>query len=234
MNSTQQLLPGFSVKDDENFETFFSNADSRLLKSSLKTFVEEKASDFVFVSGVTGAGKTHILEAVCNLSAEHEMDARYIPLQELMVFPPNEVLDGAEFADFVCIDDVHLIAGNPAWEEALFHLYNARTELHKPVYFTSAVAINDLSLSLADLHSRLLLCLNFKLPSLSDDELKQLLILRAESRGIELNEASLSYLLVRVGRSTVDLMSVLETIDRATLVHSRKVTVPFLKSIMGW
>jgi len=136
--------------------------------------------------------------------------------------------------DFVCLDDLDQIAGNPEWEEAIFNLYNQRQDLQLPIYFTAREVVKNIPFCLPDLASRLSLCLSFQLPVLGDNDLKAMMSLRASSRGIVINDACVDYMLVRANRNTNVLMDILQTIDQETLVHSRKVTVPFLKSIMGW
>ncbi len=54
---------------------------------------------------------------------EREGRAFYLALKRL---PKDAIasLQGLEQLDLVCVDDIHVIAGDRAWEEALFHCFN--------------------------------------------------------------------------------------------------------------
>ena len=41
-----------------------------------------------------------------------------------MLYPPEQVLAGAESARVIALDDVDAMDGHPHWQEALFGLFN--------------------------------------------------------------------------------------------------------------
>ena len=55
---------------------------------------------------------------------------------------------------------------------------------------------------------------------------------RASRRGLELDEAVLDYLFRRVGRDLGSLTSLLDRLDRESMAAQRRLTVPFLKSVI--
>ncbi|MGW8310551.1 MAG: HdaA/DnaA family protein, partial [Thiogranum sp.] len=55
---------------------------------------------------------------------------------------------------------------------------------------------------------------------------------RAEQRGFELPEDTGRYLLRRLPRDLPALMKLLERLDTASLAAQRKLTVPFVKSVL--
>ena len=50
------------------------------------------------------------------------VDARYIPLRDLIDFAPEQVLADAEVARLVAIDDIDCVESRAGWQEALFAL----------------------------------------------------------------------------------------------------------------
>jgi DnaA family protein len=132
----------------------------------------------------------------------------------------------------VCVDDVEAAAGYGAWEEALFHLYNRLIDSGGGLLVSAAVAPAQLAIRLPDLVSRLGAAPVYQLHPLNDDQSLEAMRLRARQRGFELPEETGRYLLRRLPRDLSALMSLLERLDTASLAAQRKLTVPFVKSVL--
>jgi DnaA family protein len=72
----------------------------------------------------------------------------------------------------------------------------------------------------------------FHLEPLSDLEKINVLQQRAHLRGFELSDEVAEYLVKRVKRDLPSLIKLLNKFDDATLVEKRKLTVPFVKSLL--
>jgi len=84
------------------------------------------------------------------------------------------------------------------------------------------------------LNSRMRALSHHRVRELSDSDKGSLLRHRAEQSGYHLNEAVLEYWLRRGPRSMDRLLADLATLDQATLQHKRLLTVPLLKSVLGY
>ena len=135
--------------------------------------------------------------------------------------------------DLVCLDDVDALAGERRWEEALFHLYNRIRERGACLVVSCASAPARLQLSLPDLGSRLSWGLVYQLRALDDDQRLLALQLRARQRGCDMPDETGRYLLRRLPRDMPALFDLLDRLDDASLVAQRKLTVPFVKSVLG-
>ncbi|GAB1103251.1 MAG: hypothetical protein Sw2LagTSB_11380 [Shewanella algae] len=60
----------------------------------------------------------------------------------------------------------------------------------------------------------------------------QALQLRARIRGFELPEDVGRFLLNRLARDLRTLFDVLDRLDKASMVHQRKLTIPFIKEML--
>ena len=234
MDNSQQVLPVFASNDDAYFDSFFVTQDHALLISSLRAMVEQQTADFVYLSGHSGLGKSHLIQAVCNLAAAKKHSSMYLPLRQLCHYHPEEVLAQHQNSCFLCLDDIDAIAGHREWEVALFDVYNQRIAASLPLFISGHVPAALLDISLADLKSRLSAMLSFQLTDLSDAEKAALLHFRAAQRGMDLNELCLGYILQRSSRDIAALMHVLQTLDKTSLAQGRKITVPFIKNVMRW
>ena len=87
--------------------------------------------------------------------------------------------------------------------------------------------------SLADLASRLSWGLSYLLVPLPEAQVVSALELRARGRGLDLPEETAQYLLRRIPRDLPTLFNLLDRLDEAALIEQRRLTVPFVKSVLG-
>ncbi|VEI48744.1 DNA replication initiation factor [Actinobacillus equuli] len=88
------------------------------------------------------------------------------------------VLDNAEQLDVICLDDLQVVAGDEAWELAIFNLFNQIREQqglfgsgHKTLLLISAdCPPHQLKINLPDLRSRLTWGEVYQLNDLTDDQ----------------------------------------------------------------
>ncbi len=157
----------------------------------------------------------------------------YVPLDKRAYFVP-EVLDGMEQLALVCIDNIECIAGDEEWEMAIFNLYNRILETGRTrLFITGDRPPRQLNLRLPDLASRLDWGQIYKLQPLSDEEKLLALQLRGKLRGFELPEDVGRFLLKRLDREMRTLFMTLDQLDRASITAQRKLTIPFVKEILG-
>jgi DnaA family protein len=100
--------------------------------------------------------------------------------------------------------------------------------------FAATDVLALLPLQLADLRSRLQLCVSYEVVENADAAKALIMRLRAEQRGIELKDEVMQYIMLRNSRNLHDLMAVLDKLDTLSLAEQRRVTIPFVKEIMSW
>lgn len=231
----EQLTLRFGWRDGFRFSNFYEASNEsavHFLKSINLSSDDISGNDhFAYYWGSSGAGKSHLLQAACQQVAESGHSVAYLPLADFEDLN-SEMFGGLEQLSLICIDDVQMIAGNDAWEEALFHLYNRVHEAKKFLLVAGNVAPNALSIKLPDLLSRLSWGPVFHLQKLTDDEKIQALRLRAEGWGFELPNEVAQFLIHRSPRDMISLFNLLDRLDEASLSQHRKLTIPFVKSLL--
>ena len=90
-----------------------------------------------------------------------------------------------------------------------------------------------LDLVLQDLRSRLSQCARIVLEPLDDVGRADVLRVRAQRRGLQLDDAAIDLLLKRVDRDLVSLTALLDRLDRESMAAQRRLTVAFLWSVLG-
>jgi DnaA family protein len=138
-----------------------------------------------------------------------------------------------ENADLVALDGLDAVAGDRDDEVALFDFHNRARAAHTVVLYAARQAPANLELGLPDLRSRLSQCTQLPLAALDENGRRELLRRRAEARGLQLDDGVLDYLFKRVDRDLASLTALLDQLDRASLSAQRRITVPFLRGLIG-
>lgn len=230
MNKFKQLALNLCLKDTTTFANFFVGTNKQLI-DILVNLYQNNNIHFIYIWGNPGSGKSHLLSALCQIFSENALGATYLPLEEIKNINPR-IFEGLESLDLLCIDDLNLLAGNSAWEEQLFHCFNKIMESDKKIIITANTAPQNLHLNLADLKSRMASGLTFELHELTDIEKIASLKLRAKLRGLDLNDPAAQFLLHHYARDTKNLFTMLDRLDKAALAAQRKLTIPFIKSVL--
>lgn len=185
----------------------------------------------VLLWGGPGVGKTHLLEAACRELGPASGATTLLPLSTDEGLRPD-FLAGLEHLSLICIDDVHVVAGDAAWEQALFDLYNRAEQADSRLLISTARRVLDLRFELPDLQSRLASVVAFQLRELDDEERHTALRARARERGFEIPSDVATYLLRRRSRDMHSLMALVDCLDQSTLAEQRSVTIPFVKQLL--
>jgi len=116
----------------------------------------------------------------------------------------------------------------------VFHLFNRLRDSGRRLLLAATASPRELGVGLPDLQSRLSLALVFQLQPLSDEDKLRALQLRASRRGLHLTDEVGRFILTRGARSMSALFELLDRLDQASLQAQRKLTIPFLKEVLGW
>ncbi|MGQ0656514.1 MAG: DnaA regulatory inactivator Hda [Chromatiales bacterium] len=226
----RQLTFDFHRYRAATFDTYFpgSNAEAVDMLRSLAVTGEGQS---VYLWGGPGAGKTHLLEALCAEAAAGGYRLGFLPLKDAAHLGPA-LCEGLETLDIVCVDDLDCIAGREAWEQALLVLYNALRDRNGLWLVSSRVAPGGSGVQLADFRSRLSWGLVYQIKPLADEDKRSLLARRASQRGLELSGEVVEFLLNHYPRDPGSLCALLERLDASSLSARRRVTIPFVKALI--
>lgn len=189
------------------------------------------STQWLYLAGAAGSGKTHLLLAACAASRRLRRDAGYVPLASV-AGRLGAMLDGLPTAALTCLDGLEAIAGRRDDEVALFHFHNAVRQAGGQLLYCANAMPAALGIGLPDLVSRLEQCTRLALSPPDESTRREILRERAARRGLELDEAVLDYLFRRVGRDLASLTTLLDALDRASLASQRRITVPFVKGVL--
>jgi len=241
-DTPRQLPLPLRLDDDATFDNFLTTPVNEAVIQYLQRHDADVGAgqragtvlrDFVWLVGPCGAGKSHLLQALCHQASLGGDQFFYLPMAEVSELDPG-LLEGMENLDLLCLDDVEQATDNKEWELALFHLYNRMANTGTRLVVSSRVSPRQLTTSLPDLHSRWQSASVFELAVLDDEAKIAALQMRARGRGLVLSDEVAHYLMSRIGRDMGTLLRSLQALDAHSLETKRRITVPLVRSLMGW
>jgi DnaA family protein len=177
--------------------------------AALRAVVIGGGERFIYLWGETGAGRSHLLQA---LGAE----AR-----------PGEVSAFDARRHMYVVDDVDLLS--ELQQQRLFVLLN-EIRAAGTARFVGAGSAAPMQLALRDdVRTRLAWGLVYQVHALSDVEKAQALSAHASSRGLALPADVLDYLLTHMARDMRTLVAVVDALDTYALSVKKPLTVPLVR-----
>lgn len=227
---TTQLPLRLMLRETATFDNFYAG-DNLPLLDALKALLRGDGERFIYLWGQPGVGRTHLLQACCHEMQTVAPGVMYLSLASAQL--SAEILQDLENRQLVCIDDVDAVLGNYVWEEALLHFYNRARDGGMRLVIAGNELPSRMTHCLADLRSRLSWGLVFHVAGLSDEQKIKALQIHAHERGIELSDDVGHFLLRHYPRDMSALFQLLNRLDQASLIEQRKLTVPFVRQVLG-
>lgn len=231
MSQSNQMNLEIRLDDQATFNNFYAPKGSS--QQLAKFFLQESTQQIACLVGTSGSGLSHLLQATCQRSPfDTGGDTIYLPLAELKHYPAQQIFEGLEAASLVCLDDLHKVGDREDWQVPLFNFFNDCRQSGTRLIFSSHQLLEDLGIKLPDLLSRLQSGLIHIINDFNDDDLRRMLQFRANLRGMYLSDEVAKFLLTRLSRDSKTLISALEVLDTASLREQRRLTTPFVKSVL--
>jgi DnaA family protein len=215
----KQLVLDLGADPAHSLDTFQVGANAELAHLMHQFAQRTSREHFCYLWGETGAGKTHLLQALAATAG-----SRYIPPgagEDQFVHAPEVSL--------YLLDDVERLS--PARQVDAFALFNQIRENGAYMVCTGPVPPAVLPVR-EDLRTRMGWGLVYQIHGLSDDEKIAALTQAAEARGLTLSASVLPYLLSHFKRDMRSLATMLDALDQYSLETQRPVTLPLLRDLL--
>lgn len=234
--SSQLSLP-IGLKDTESFASFIPGKNVQACSHLNKLLSPSESNNMnnwlTYLFCDSGMGKSHLLYATCQQAEQAGETCIYLSFNEKHHMSPD-VLTGLENYRLICLDDIENLQGESAWQIAVFDLINrVKEQNYSCLVITGDQPPKQLSLELPDLISRLSWGTNFQLYSLTDAQRQQVLIVKAQQRGLNMSKDVAKFLVNHWQRDMPALMASLDILDEQSLQQQRKLTIPFVKTILA-
>lgn len=198
---------------------------------AIKSCIMKGEPRMLYLYGSRGCGKSHLLFAAMRFAEQEILASSYISFDDSAALPA--LLNAVDVEHLVCVDNIHLWAGDEEREQALFALFEQVKLNAGQLIVTASQPADRCGFMLADLISRLNSGLIYPLQPLTEEQRYEAIKLRANCRGLSINDDTIKYLLSRASRDNSELFKILDEIDRVSLIEKRRITIPFLQHVLA-
>ena len=247
VSPTIQLFLPVQTRLEKSFENYLGSSNKSLI-DCLKMHIQMKDESLIMLVGPESVGKTHLLSSAVyyyESCFSAGADCAYFSLSELSgsQIPDTyylDLLDYFETFSFLALDNVDLWLESLSVDERLeaemllFNIFNHYKMNGKLLLIASKCPASRLNVGLKDLESRLLSGLLLTVSPLDDDGKDELIRSLAKLKGFLIDDDVSAFILKRSGRDVPSLLGIIESLDKATLIEKRKLTVLFVKKILNW
>lgn len=220
----RQLALDFAVPPSPTLDNFVAGRNAELLQSLRGLASRGTGERFIYIWGMAGSGRSHLLQGTVAAACATGADAAYVACSGDTQFG-----EGCGQAECVAVDDADCLG--EAAQVALFNLYNALRERQGALLVSGNAPPVQLGLR-QDLVTRLGWGLVYQVHALSDEEKAHALTCHAAARGFRLSAEVCDYLLNRVHRDMPSLLAMLDALDRRSLETKRQITVPLVRELL--
>ena len=222
----QTVLP-FYLDEEVSLDSFYPGGNGAVIQALFGLLDGKRDKSVIYLWGGSGSGKTHLLNGCCNYAREKGFSYAYLPMLSQRQLP--ELISEKMV---LCIDDIQYVVGDISKQKALLSLYERVLMSNGSVVIAAIQPVREIQLELKDLSSRITSGGEFGLSPLQDNEKKQALKERANLRGFELSDSVINFLMTHYHRDTGSLFALLEKIDRVSLSEQKRITIPFVKTLL--
>jgi len=201
------------------------SANNELINLIHQLFQDKKASE-IYVYGLTGQGKTHVLQGLILKALASDKNAIYIDCVDSF---PEHLLDFIDQLSFISLDNIDLISNEN--QEVFFDLYNRARQAGVVILVSGSSLPADLSV-MKDLKTRLSLAAVYKLDVLNDELTIEVLNKQMNDRNLTIDSKIYEYLLKNYSRDLNTLVSAMNQLDKSSLQSKKAISIPFVKKVL--
>lgn len=218
---TRQLAFDLPHRESRGRGDFFVSRSNAAALAAIDGWPGWPGGKLVLV-GPAGAGKSHLVQVWSEAA-----DAVVLAADTLTAADP-----AACAGRNVALEDGDALAGDPAREEAAFHLHNLVLAEGGHLLVTAASPPVRWGLGLPDLQSRLQGTTLVEIEPPDEALLAAVLVKLFADRQIEVSPRLVAYLAARTDRSFAALGDLVAQLDTAALAAGTKVSLPLARSVL--
>lgn len=238
---TKILVKNSVLNPSYTFETFKVSKSNEYPFNLSKIVAKEQGVNYnpLFISGNTGVGKTHLLNAIGNLNIEHKNVILITSeefLNDYMTHLNNKSMERFREkyrkCDYLLIDDIQFFSGKPKVQEEFFHTFNILKDNKSQIVLTSDKPIKELSGIEERLKSRfesgIVSHINPPEVELKKDIIKQ----KCKLNFINLDDEMIEYIAINTSSNVRMIEGILTTINSFATIMNQELTLNLIKNVV--
>lgn len=227
MNKTtehNQIPINFSFCNAKTLDNYISGENKHLIKA-LKEFAKNNHGQLIYLFGEKSTGKSHLCKAVFDIIEDTKILVNQHNFETLSDIDLQNI-------NYLILDDFEIILEKGNNEDTLFYYINEFIISKKSLLISSINSTEQITFTKKDLKSRLTSNLIFNIKEISDERKVEVLKNITEDIGWTIEEKVCQYIMYHYRRDLFFLCNVLKSLDENSLALKKRVTIPFVKSII--
>ncbi len=228
------------------FENYCASMSNKLAVSVGKAIAEDpncKTFNPMFVFGLTGVGKTHLIQAIGIKIKELRprtrvlyTTARIFEMQYTTAVSKNKVNDFISFyqsIDVLILDDIQELAGKQKTQNAFFHIFNHLHQNQKQLIMSSDRRPSDMDGMVPRLISRFKWGMTVELYKPDYELRRSVLKMKAAQDGLALSDEVIEFIAQNVVESVRDLEGIVVALLAHATILNQEIDIELAKSVVG-
>ncbi len=249
---------GVPLSPDCLFENFIVGPGNQMAQAASMAVADKPGEAYnpLFLHGLPGLGKTHLLQSICQRMLEKRPDTRILFLScDAFISRFMAAVEAGDMVGFrnrhrspdvLVIDDIHFLQGHNRIQEEFFHTFNALHQQGKQIVLSADAAPKEIPEIEERLVSRFVWGLDAHLTRPCFDTRAAILRLKAKLRGLSLRQDVVNYIAAQIDGSPRELEGALMKVQGLTLLARRNalpnvtmvgdeplIDVPFARQALG-
>ncbi len=236
------ILPDSNLQQNRTFDNFIVGEGNRFAYAACQAVAQNPGVAYnpLFLYGGVGLGKTHLLHAIGNVTAQEGYNVRYVTTETFT----NEMIEAIRThtnvafrqtyrnVDVLLIDDIQFLQGKESTQNEFFHTFNTLTAANKQVVIASDRPLHLLT----KLEDRLLSRFGGGLTvDLSPPDLEHriaILHAKAYEKGVVVSEDVVRYIAEHFNDNVRELEGALNRAVAYAQLHHQPLTLPLAQKIL--
>jgi len=226
------------------FDSFVIGNSNRFAHAACLAVAQSPAKVYnpLFVYGVVGIGKTHLMQAIGNYIIQHDHKAKvlYISSEKFTNELINSIKDGRTDAfrdkyrnvDVLLIDDIQFLAGKERTQEEFFHTFNALHESRKQIVITSDRPPKDLTTLEERLISRFEWGLTADIGPPELETREAILRKKAQEENLSVPDEVINFIADKISSNIRQLEGALTKLVAYSTINKKELSVPSAQNIL--
>ena len=233
------------ISPDYSFDNFVVGPGNHLAHAASYAVAQKpgRAYNPLFIHGGVGLGKTHLLQAICQLAMRHNPSMRiyYVSCNGFMTQFLDAVQAGlmAQFrhrfrnVDILVIDDIHDLSKRDRTQEEFFHTFNSLYQTGRQIILSSDALPNEIP----DLEERLTSRFNCGLVARIEkpcyETRVEIVKNKSSLRNLALPDDVASYIAAKIDSNIRELEGAITKIQGLALISNAPVNLELAKQAIG-
>jgi len=226
------------------FDNFVIGNSNRFAHAACLAVAQSPAKAYnpLFVYGVVGIGKTHLMQAIANYIIQHDHKAKvlYISSEKFTNELINSIKDDRTDAfrnkyrnvDVLLIDDIQFLAGKERTQEEFFHTFNTLHESNKKIVITSDRPPKDLTTLEERLISRFEWGLNTDIQPPEFETRVAILRKKAQAENLSVPDEVINFIADKISSNIRQLEGALTKLVAFSTINKKELSVPSAQNIL--